>query len=284
MPDTADDALLFPKDAAIWRYCSERSALTFGPAAAILQIAHPRIARGVADHSNFRTNTAGRLTRTLRSVNRVAFGTVAEANTMKKHLQGVHQQVSGSISSGMAGPNRYSAFEPDLLLWVLATLIWGAIQGHELIHGPQSATSKEAFYRDMRTFGTYFGLDETVGPACWESFERYMQEQFAQPWLGNPPLSAELAAAIVYPHDRWYTKLLGLASDFLPIETLPAPVRQRLRLVSTPSTRGRMRWYRKWVPILFPKLPPSCACSMKPGRNGFSDALKFSCTIYAPSG
>ncbi len=250
-----DDALLFHKDAAIWQFCSERSALIFGPAAAILQIAHPRIAQGVADHSDFRMDTMGRLTRTLNAVNRVAFGTVAEAAEMKRHLNQVHQQVKGTISTGMAGPNRYSAFEPDLLLWVLATLIWGAVHAHELIYGRQSAETKAAFYCDMRRFGTFFGLEESVGPQSWDAFETYIDEQFAHDWLGTHPLSAELAAAIVHPRDQLHTRLLGLTSDFLPIETLPPTIRERLKLRSSVSTRLCMRLLRRWGPVLFPKLP-----------------------------
>ena len=45
-----------------------------GPAAAILQIAHPRIEQGVHNHTNFRTDIMGRLRRTLESTNRIVFG------------------------------------------------------------------------------------------------------------------------------------------------------------------------------------------------------------------
>jgi ER-bound oxygenase mpaB/B'/Rubber oxygenase, catalytic domain len=51
----------------------------YGPAAAILQIAHPPIEQGVHNHSNFRTDIVGRLRRTLESTNRIVFGRVSEA-------------------------------------------------------------------------------------------------------------------------------------------------------------------------------------------------------------
>ena len=76
-------------------------------------------------------------------------------------------------STGIEGPRTYSAFEPDLLLWVLATLITAAINGYELIYGELSIARKEAFYRDMCRFGTYFGVTESLSPKDWPAFDAY---------------------------------------------------------------------------------------------------------------
>ena len=127
---------LFDLDSEMWQINHQRCGLIFGPAAAILQIAHPRIAQGVAEHSDFRNDTLGRLRRTLAATNGIAFGTVAEAEKIQQHLHHVHGQVRGKISEGMNGPKGYSAFEPDLLIWVLATLVMASVKGWELVYGP----------------------------------------------------------------------------------------------------------------------------------------------------
>ena len=48
MPDASPEPFAFSLESEMWRINHERCGLFFGPAAAILQIAHPRIAQGVA--------------------------------------------------------------------------------------------------------------------------------------------------------------------------------------------------------------------------------------------
>ena len=100
MPDASPEPFAFSLESEMWRINHERCGLFFGPAAAILQIAHPRIAQGVADHSEFETDTLGRLRRTLAATNRIAFGTLAEAEQTRERLRAIHGQVKGEISEG----------------------------------------------------------------------------------------------------------------------------------------------------------------------------------------
>ncbi|MEM7386670.1 MAG: oxygenase MpaB family protein [Verrucomicrobiota bacterium] len=250
-----DPELVFPLDSAIWQISRERSGLIYGPAAAILQVAHPRVAQGVAQHSRFQSDTLGRLRRTLDSDNRIAFGPRAEADAMGARMHRTHQEVKGETAPGMPGRNQYSAFEPDLLLWVLATLVWGAVEGYTCIHEKPSLETRERFYRDMRIFGRYFGLSEEVGPQDWDGFEAYFAEQIHQPWLGNHEVCREVTRAIVHPRDHPGTFLLGLGVDFLPLETVPSPVRENLGLASTPWSRFRMQVFRKVFPPFFRGCP-----------------------------
>jgi uncharacterized protein (DUF2236 family) len=125
-----------------------------------LQLAHPRIAQGVYYHSKFHHDTLGRLRRTLASTNQIAFGRISQAKAVRERVAARHRKVRGTVFTDIGGARTYSAVEPELLLWVLATLIIAAINGYELIYGELSIARKEAFYRDMCRFGTYFGLAE----------------------------------------------------------------------------------------------------------------------------
>lgn len=239
----------------MWRINHQRCGLLFGPAAAILQIAHPRIAQGVAEHSDFRNDTLGRLRRTLSSTNGIAFGTMAEAAAIQQRLRRVHGRVGGETATGVNGSARYSAFEPDLLLWVLATLVMAAVQGWELVYGILPAERREAFYRDMCRFGTYFGLHEEDCPQGWEAFSAYYEGMIHSDELASHPLCAELCQHIVFPSATPGTRLLGRSLRFLPIETVPSSLHQGLALQSTRSTRLKMRWLRNTAPRWFPLLP-----------------------------
>lgn len=249
------DPFLFTAESEMWRINRERCGLIYGPAAAILQVAHPRIAQGVHDHSNFQTDTIGRLRRTLKGTNRIAFGRVSEAEEMKTRLAAVHGKVRGAVSPGIKGPHAYSAFEPDLLFWVLATLINAAVSGFEFIYGKLPVARKEAFYRDMCRFGSFFGADESLSPKGWRAFDAYYDGMVEGDLLGNHSMCRELARAVIYPQDFGATRLLGSGMDFLPIETLPPKVRDRLGLRSTISSRFRMRLTRSVLPKVFPIFP-----------------------------
>ena len=251
----ASDPFVFSPDSEMWRINRQRCGLFFGPAAAILQVAHPRIAQGVYDHSQFRTDTLGRLERTLQATNRIAFGRQSEADAVGERLAAVHQRIQGTISPGMPGSTRYSAAEPDLLLWVLATLIVAAVEGYQLVYGPLPNDRKENFYRDMRRFGTWFGVPESDGPPNWTEFDEYYQSMISRDLLGSHALCAEVSQAIVHPRDSSASRVLGRLIDFLPIETLPTEVRKRLGFRSTRGSRAQMRLARRFLPFWFPRLP-----------------------------
>jgi len=254
-PQHTNSDYAFSPDSELWQVNRYANGLLFGPAAVLLQIAHPRVAQGVADHSDFQNDALGRLRRTLSSVNRIAFGTVEEAEMMRKRMSSVHGQVRGQTSAGMAGPRRYSAFEPDLLLWVLATLIDASIQGCEFVWGPLSAERRENFYRDFLYFGTYFGLKENECPADYVEFTGYYADMLAGDLLGAHPLCVEVAATVVNPPHPLRDRLLGKLGNFLPIETVPADIRGRLGLQSTRWTRLRMVALRRAAPVAFRVLP-----------------------------
>ena len=74
-----DDRPLFPAGAAIRRVDSELVLLLGGPRALLMQLAHPMIARGVAEHSDFRHDPFTRLQRTLDASAAIVFGTEARA-------------------------------------------------------------------------------------------------------------------------------------------------------------------------------------------------------------
>ena len=250
------DPFLFAPDSEMWRVNRERCGLIYGPAAAILQLAHPRIAQGVYDHSNFRYDTLGRLRRTLSSTNKIAFGRTSQARAVSEHVASRHRKVRGQVFDGIGGTRTYSAFEPELLLWVLATLISAALNGYELIYGELPIARKEAFYRDMCRFGTFFGVTESLSPKDWPAFDAYYSSMVDGELLASHPICGELAKAVIHPRDTVGAAVLGRAIDFVVIETLPPKVRLRLGLKSTISSRLCMRLARRVLPKIFPALPP----------------------------
>src|SRR4051812_187112 len=84
------DAGLFGPDSLTWRVNREGVLLLGGGAAIILQLAHPLVAAGVAQHSNYRDDPWGRLYRTLDVTTKIVFGPTPVAEESARRLRHVH--------------------------------------------------------------------------------------------------------------------------------------------------------------------------------------------------
>src|SRR5688500_20311912 len=106
-PQLSQDQFVFAPQSAMWKIVRHRSLLLHGPAAAVLQIAHPRVGLGVMEHSGFAESPLGRLERTLVAVNTIAFGTRDEADAAARRVAGRHKAVNGDAAAhGVPGPPR----------------------------------------------------------------------------------------------------------------------------------------------------------------------------------
>jgi len=220
---------VFPEDSQIWRISRERVILLAGPAAAILQIAHPEVALGVHHHSGFREDSLTRLRRTLDAVYTVTFGSPSEVQAMYAVVGEKHASVRGTT------PRAYSAFSPDAQMWVLATLIMLAVESYEKFISPLNEDEKSEYYRQMREFGKGFGLSLDYGPRHWNDFRVYYEEKIHAPEMGSLPISRELARHIAQPRHPFYLRALWPVSVFMAREFLPSPLAEKLGFAKSPS-------------------------------------------------
>src|SRR3954453_10695156 len=121
-------------ESMMWRINREAVLLGAGPAALLLQIAHPLVAEGVSHHSDFHGDPFGRLRRTVNTPMDLVFGDGPTADRAVKRLNGVHAAVRGDVTTTEAADATavvsYRAMDPELLLWVQATLIVTSIAGY----------------------------------------------------------------------------------------------------------------------------------------------------------
>src|SRR5881397_56153 len=89
------DAGLFGPGSLTWRVNREGALLLGGGRALLLQVAHPLVAAGVAQHSNYREDPWGRLYRTLDLTTKIVFGSTAVAEEAAGRIRHVHQRVHG---------------------------------------------------------------------------------------------------------------------------------------------------------------------------------------------
>lgn len=186
----AADTGLFPPGAVIRRVDSEGVLLLGGGRALLLQLAHPSVAAGVDSHSDFRTDPFKRLQRTLEVTTTIVFGTTEQALQAADALTAVHDTVTGP---------GYRANDPDLLLWVHATLVDTALRVHRRFLGPLSPADAEAYYADNIVLGEVLGIPRQDQPPDLAAFRAYVRDTVGDLASGLTEQSRRLGREVLQP-------------------------------------------------------------------------------------
>jgi uncharacterized protein (DUF2236 family) len=268
----SDLAGLYGPDSEAWRLNREALLLLgAGPRALLLQIAHPAVAAGVNDHSDFRADPWRRLRGTLRSYLAIVYGSSTAARAEIRRLNTLHR--------GIVGPG-YAARDPELSLWVHATLIESTLAVSDAWLGPVDRTRRATFYEETRPIGRAFGVPDARLPADIEAFDAYWAEMLdpAGP-VQVGPLARELAGVILRP------PLPGVLAR-LPVPTalydwtlwpsiglLPTSIREAYGLPWDARHRVVSDWlvtgWRAWRPLLpagFRQMPQALAADRRLAR------------------
>jgi uncharacterized protein (DUF2236 family) len=164
-------------DSAMWAVNREAVLLAAGPAALLLQVAHPLVAEGVAQHSRFHADPLARLRRTLATTLDLVFGDGPTAERAVARLNGIHAGVRGPVTGADAravtGATAYRALDPALLLWVQATLVVTSARAYEAWVGPLPRAERERLWAEARAVGVRLGIPLSVSPVDWAALERY---------------------------------------------------------------------------------------------------------------
>jgi uncharacterized protein (DUF2236 family) len=200
----AELAGLYGPGSEAWRLNREAALLLgAGPRAVLLQVAHPLVAEGVDQHSDFRADPWGRLAGTLRSYLRIVYGTGTAARAEIRRLNGLHRTVTGPVRDAAAaarlGP-AYAARDPELSLWVHATLIDSTLATIDAWLEPLSSDRRARFYAETLVVGRLFGVPDSLLPADIDAFDAYVAAMLAASGPVHPTATArELAQVILHP-------------------------------------------------------------------------------------
>jgi uncharacterized protein (DUF2236 family) len=259
-PAVADPVLgFYGPGSQMWRINREAVLLGAGPAALLLQIAHPLVAEGVTAHSDYPADPFGRLRRTLRTSLAMVFGDGPEAERAVARLNHVHAGVRGEVIGPDArlatGVDRYRALEPELLLWVQSTLVVTSVRAYEAWVAPLRADEKETFWQEARAVGERLGIRRSVSPDHWVDLVAWFDGQLR---TGGPIVVTEMARRLApnivrppLPHVP--APLVDLA--VLPgLALLPARIRDDYDIAWSPQRAFAARWLgrglRAWVTLM----------------------------------
>ena len=216
-PDDTRD--LLPAHSVARRVDRELFVLLGGTAALLMQIAHPLVAAGVAEHSDFTRDPIGRLRRTLDTTLAVVFATPARQRAALARIDRRHASVHG-IS---AGGRPYRADDPELLLWVQTTLVLTSLRLYERVLGPLTPRDREAYWQETKPIVARLGIPELRLPPTLADLERYERAALASE-VRPDSVSVTVGRRVLRPFG-WLPEIAYWPNDAITSALLPARLR-----------------------------------------------------------
>ena len=188
-----------------WKLHSEIVLLAGWGRAILLQIAHPLVAEGVARHSSFlagRWGRLNRLSRTIRAMLTLSFGTAEEADGVARGIRGIHDRVHGETATPggpLSARTRYSAHDPALLTWVHATLLDSFLLTYERFVRPLSGEERDRYCAESSAIEPLLGIPAGRVPRSAAALRDYLDSAMASGEIAVTETARRLAQEIVDP-------------------------------------------------------------------------------------
>ena len=210
----------------------ERLVVLSWSRAIALQMAHPLIAAGVAEHSTFRGGAliaARRAHHTIGAMLALTFGDDSQREGTLARIRGIHTRVHGTLRNP-AGPfaagTPYSAEDPELLLWVHATLLDTIPDFYQRAVGPLSAAELDAFCAESAPTLIELGGDAARAPLTWHALREYVAGVYESGVLAITQEARDIMAAVLTPRIMGMPFPGGSIHRLITIGLLPDHLRE----------------------------------------------------------
>ena len=270
------DQGLFGPDSVTWRVNREGVLLAGGGSALVLQLAHPLVAAGVSQHSNYREDPWGRLYRTLDLTTKIVFGSTATAEEASARIRHTHGRVRGkSAEGGGAYPSGtpYDARTHDLVMWVHATLVHTSLLVYQRYVKRLTIAEQLRYYEEQKLLGEMFGVPREHQPATFAEFNEYFESMLASDRLAVTDALRDVVDAVMNPELPFLARPVVEALNLATVGHLPAALREELGLPWGPH-RARMFEASRFVlsaalpvlPKLLREFPPARSADRRVSR------------------
>jgi uncharacterized protein (DUF2236 family) len=222
------------------------------------------------------------------------FGTTPAARAEIRRLNALHRDIRGTVP----GNGSYEARDPELALWVHATLVDATMVTADAWLAPLTRDARARAYAESVPVGRAFGIPESRLPADIDAFDAYLAGMLGPGGPVEPgPVARELAGAILRPPPGpavrtlagalegrvppWLVETVTTAGDRVPpaavswlmwpaVGLLPPSIRAGYGLRHGPLERAVSAWlvtsWRTWNPILpvtFRQMPQALAADRR---------------------
>jgi uncharacterized protein (DUF2236 family) len=228
------DPGLFGPGSVSWRILGDASSFFGGVRALLVQAAHPEVVAGVMDHSRYREDPMGRLSRTSNYVTATTYGAMPEVEEAVAIVRRIHRRVRGTSHRGKA----YSADVPDLAAWVHNALTDGFLAAYQAF-GPRrlSPTEADAYVAEQTRVGRL--LDADPMPETADGLADWLEGHAA---VADSPGLREAIEFLRHPPLPWLLRIGYRVMFAAAAATIPARLRSVLGVRRYPGaiTAGRL--------------------------------------------
>ena len=164
------------RDSVTYRLALEPfNVVVGGPRALLLQVMHPAVGAGVAQHSDYQADPWRRLLRTLTTVTQLALGTPANSQRMKRQLRASHATINGITEDGAP----YRALDVENMRWVWATLLDAILAVADNFVRPLADDERHRLYGEWLAVAEACGIPRDQCPPDVAAFQAYVDDVVA---------------------------------------------------------------------------------------------------------
>ena len=231
------------------RVNAERIVLLAWSRAILLQVAHPLVAAGVAEHSSFREGrfaAAVRLRHTVRAMLSLTFGTAEAREAALARITAIHRRVNGRLREA-AGPfpagTSYSAEDPALVRWVHLTLLESVPLVYDLLVAPLAAADRDAYCAEAAPVARALGATDV--PSSWRELRAGIEAMYDSGCVTVGRQGRELASAVLAPPFAPIVAPIAHVNRLFAIGFLPPGLRAQYGFAwRERDERALARWVR----------------------------------------
>jgi uncharacterized protein (DUF2236 family) len=251
------ETFYFSPASTLWKLNREQVLLIGGTRTLLLQVAHPLVAEAVYDHSYLFQRPIKRLLRTLDLTLKMVFGTRQEVMEAARTVNQTHHPVTGVLSESVGiypKGTPYDAHDPELKLWVYATLVEGVVSTYERLIGPLTDAEKQSFFEDSCGFVALLGVKQTALPTSYHDLCIYMEDMIASDRVIVSRKAREIAPFIMaetYPILKPFT----LPPSRITVGLLPPTLREQYGYTFSSWEQKALDAFCAWTRRSVPYLP-----------------------------
>lgn len=243
-----DPGLLGP-DSVSWRVIGDATAFVGGIRALLVQTAHPEVVAGVEQHSRYRDDPLGRLSRTSVYVTETTYGAMPEVEAAVATVRRAHRPVHGRSERDLP----YSAGQPEMAAWVHNVLTDSFLVAYQEF-GPRRLTTAEAdrFVEEQTRIGAL--LDASPLPTTAAELARWIDEHpaiqstraqaNAIDFLRDPPLALPVKAGYKVLYQAAVSTLTPRVAEVVGLS--PGPGARRVGAFGVDSLRWALGSSPSW--------------------------------------
>lgn len=208
--------------------------LAGAPRRFLMEIALQPVGHGVAEHSRALRDPVGRFRNTTAYIYLVAFGTSEERAAVIRMVNRAH----GPVRSVAGAEVEYSAFDPELQLWVAGCMYYGGRDMWQRMFGPMGDEAAESLYRQFQAYGTSLQVPREAWPADRAAFDAYVARTLDGIVIDDRV--RQYGAALLDPSHRPVpVRPVFVLMRFVTIGLLPDALREAYRFAWSPADQRR---------------------------------------------